>query len=227
MSNNHLDVSPCKKAGYVLSESGKELKIADNWDFLPSGDAAVTRAVKSKGSTWVVRVRKGRRFISKGIWAQKNDIADSQKEVELKRSTPAYAKRRKSDLVRREVKHQEYVGEFCNEVVEFLDFDQKYNDVAKLLAQKVTSHATPVGSGTVARTVRIPVAKRAEAAVIAWLRHQTTAYDSMAIARIKGERREVRRRLAAKSVELLKSYRLGRVIAENCPLKRALSLQRM
>lgn len=53
----------------------------------------------------------------------------------------------------------------------------------------MTAHATPVGSGTVARTSRIPIERRAEAAVIAWLRHQTTAYDDMKIPRVKGRRR--------------------------------------
>ena len=67
----------------------------------------------------------------------------------------------------------------------------------------VADHATPVGSGTVARTKRIPVERRAEAAVIAWMRHQTTAYDSMPIPRVKGKRREVRRLLAQRSKELL------------------------
>ena len=37
-----------------------------------------------------------------------------------------------------------------------------------------------MGSGTVARTKRCPLSE-AEAAVIAWMRHQTTAYDSMVI----------------------------------------------
>jgi tryptophan-rich sensory protein len=49
------------------------------------------------------------------------------------------------------------------------------------LADAVTQHATPVGSGTVARTECIPTHERAEAAVIAWMRHHTTAYDEMAI----------------------------------------------
>jgi hypothetical protein len=107
-------------------------------------------------------------------------------------------------------------------VVRYLDFHPNYQQEARLLADEISAHATPVGSGTVARTERIPLVKRAEAAVIAWLRHQTTAYDSMRIARIKGKRREVRRQLAAKSVELLRAYRQGLDIAENCPLKRAL-----
>ena len=82
----------------------------------------------------------------------------------------------------------------------------------------------PVGSGTVARTQRIPIEERAEAAAIAWMRHQTTGYDDMAIARIKGERREVRRRLAARSRALLNRYRQGDSFdPEKCPLDRALN----
>jgi hypothetical protein len=80
-----------------------------------------------------------------------------------------------------------------------------------------------VGSGTVARTKRIGVERRAEAATIAWLRHQTTEYDRMSIARVRGRRREVRRELARRSRELLGGYRLGSVIdPERCLLRRAL-----
>ena len=87
----------------------------------------------------------------------------------------------------------------------------------------VTDQSVPVGSGTVARTERIPVEKRAEAAVIAWMRHQTTAYDHMQIARIRGERRNVRRELAAQSRKLLEKYRNGEPVdPETCPLAKAL-----
>ncbi len=85
----------------------------------------------------------------------------------------------------------------------------------------------PTGSGTVARTQRIPVERRAEAAVLAWLRHQTTAYDDMTIARVKGKRREVRRRLAEQSRRLLGAYRRGDAVdAVGCPLQAALSRHR-
>jgi hypothetical protein len=66
------------------------------------------------------------------------------------------------------------------------------------------------------------VGERAEAAVIAWLRHQTTGYDGMAIPRIRGKRREVRRRLADRSRDLLGRYRRGDPAAVECPLRRAL-----
>jgi hypothetical protein len=74
----------------------------------------------------------------------------------------------------------------------------------------------------VARTKRIPVEQRAEAAVIAWMRHQTTAYDSMVVPRVKGKRREVRRMLAQRSKELLGRYRRGESVGDECPLKKAL-----
>jgi predicted component of type VI protein secretion system len=83
--------------------------------------------------------------------------------------------------------------------------------------------ATPVGSGTVARTERIPLEDRARSAVIAWMRHQTTGYDHMTIARVKGRRRQVRRELASQSTRLLQLYRDGDDIPPSCPLFRALT----
>ena len=74
-----------------------------------------------------------------------------------------------------------------------------------------------------ARTKRIPVEQRAEAAVIAWMRHKTTGYDSMAIPRVKGKRREVRRMLAQRSKELLARYRRGETNNAACPLQVALA----
>ena len=105
----------------------------------------------------------------------------------------------------------------------FLAFHEKYADLAQRMARAVTDHATPVGSGTVARTKRIPVEQRAETAVIAWMRHKTTAYDSLAIPKVRGMRREVRRLLARRSHELLEDYRRGEAVAEDCPLQMALA----
>ena len=93
------------------------------------------------------------------------------------------------------------------------------------MASAVAEHATPAGSGTVARTQMISLPERAEAAVIAWMRHQTTAYDEMKIARIKGERRSVRQELAEQSRKILARYRRGdKFDLESCPLYNALKL---
>ena len=75
-----------------------------------------------------------------------------------------------------------------------------------------------------ARTRRITVERRAEAAVIAWMRHQTTAYEHTAVPRVKGKRRELRRVLASRSRALLDAYRAGSTVDPvSCPLQRALA----
>jgi hypothetical protein len=190
---------------------------------LPPGDAGLTRRVKAAGPTWTVQEKKGRKVFSRGVWAPKARIETIQRELEAERSTDAYAKRRQSDTARRERKQTEYVEDFRGAVLAFLAFAPHYAQVAERLADAVTQHATPVGSGTVARTQRIPIERRAESAVIAWLRHQTTGYDQMQIPRVKGKRREVRRMLAEQSRRLLAKYRAGEPIQpDTCPLWQSL-----
>ncbi|AGF78040.1 hypothetical protein UWK_01480 [Desulfocapsa sulfexigens DSM 10523] len=222
MAYTHRIVQPSRIEGTVFSESGERLTPPRGWAFLEAGDAAVTRSVKAKGETWVVQIRKGRRMSTRGIWAREQDIHESRKEVEAKKATPEYAKRRSADLARRSLKQEQYHVDFCTEVIQFLGFHPRYQMEAAFLGKKISEHATPVGSGTVARTERIPIAARAEAATIAWMRHRTTAYDSMRIARVKGKRREIRRQLAAQSVKVLQAYRQGDEPGDNCPLQKVL-----
>jgi hypothetical protein len=188
------------------------------WSLLPPGDAGLTRRVKAAGPHWLVQERVGRKLFSRGIWAPRETIEQVQRELAAERGTEAYARRRESDTRRREAKQTEYVEDFREAVLAFLAFHERHLALAQKLADAVAAHATPVGSGTVARTKRIPIERRAEAAVIAWLRHQTTAYDSMKIARVKGKRREVRRMLAERSRQLLERYRRGEAAARDCPL---------
>jgi hypothetical protein len=169
------------------------------------------------GEHWVVQEKKGRKVLSRGVWAPAATIDKIRAELESERSTEGYAKRKEADSRRRDKAQAEYVEDFYETVVAFLVFHPRYAAMAERLARAVADHATPVGSGTVARTKRIPVEQRAEAAVIAWMRHQTTAYDSMKIARVKGRRGEVRRMLAQRSKELLGRYRRGEPVGE-CPL---------
>ncbi len=216
-------VAPGPDNQTVKSENGI-LKIPSGWELLPPGDAGMTRRVKSRGPTWTVKEKKGRRTFSLGVWAPADRIEAVRSELEAERSTDAYKKRKAYAANRRETKQAEYVEDFLSAVVSFLDFADRYSSIANRLATAVTKHATPVGSGTVARTQRIPIEKRAESAVIAWMRHQTTAYDHMKIPRVKGKRREVRRMLAGESKKLLKNYRDGvDVQAGDCPLQCALN----
>ncbi|MFG0332910.1 MAG: DUF2293 domain-containing protein, partial [Maioricimonas sp. JB049] len=216
-------VGPGPAARTVVSDQGTVLEVPEGWELLPPGDAGLTRRVKAAGPSWTVKEKKGRRTFSRGVWAPAERIAQIRAELDAERATEAYAKRRASDAARREKKQAEYVEDFGGAVLQFLAFAPEYAELAERLSNAVAAHATPVGSGTVARTQRIPIDERAEAAVVAWMRHQTTAYDNMKIPRVKGKRREVRRMLAAQSRKLLDDYRRGRPVnSENCPLQRAL-----
>jgi hypothetical protein len=196
-----------------------------DWMLLPPGDAGLTRRVKAAGDHYIVQEKVGRRMFSRGVWAPAAMVDRIRKELDAERATDAYAKKQKSAAKRREKVQEEYVEDFQGAVLEFLRFHPAHAPLSRRLARLVAAHATPVGSGTVARTKRIPIERRAEAAVIAWMRHQTTAYDSMKIARVKGQRREVRRMLAARSRSVLEAYRQGHAIPESCPLKLALTTE--
>ncbi len=206
----------------VRAADGRVLTVPAGWVLLPPGDAALTRRVKAAGDHWVVAEKKGRKVFSRGVWAPATTIDRIRAELDAERSTESFAKKQAAGARRRDKAQTEYVEDFLGAVVSFLAFHANHGDVADRLARAVTAHATPVGSGTVARTKRIPVEQRAEAAVIAWLRHQTTGYDGMIIPRVKGKRREVRRMLARRSEELLHRYRRGELVPAGCPLQRAL-----
>lgn len=215
-------VAPGRRANEVIVD-GTVLPIPAGWVLVPPGDPGLTRRIKADGPTWTVQEKRGRKLFSRGVWAPGDRVEAIRAQLAIERADPAHARKQEAATRRREKVQDEYVEDFRAALLAFLGFDARYADLAERLATAVTEHATPVGSGTVARTKRIPVEERAEAAVIAWMRHQTTAYDRLNIPRVKGERREVRRMLAQKSKSLLEAYRRGldRDPA-TCPLQLAL-----
>ena len=217
------EVRPSSKPRHVVTSDGAILRVPDTWELLPPGDAALSRRIKADGPTWTVVEMKGRKRFSRGIWAPAERIEALRSELEVERQDPAYARRLEAGRDRRARQQAEYAEDFEKAVAAFLDFHPRYASTGITLAKLIAAHAVPVGSGTVARTERIPIEQRAEAATVAWMRHQTTGYDNMQIARIKGERREVRRRLAERSRALLERYRRGDAINPLlCPLGKAL-----
>ncbi len=207
----------------LRAADGSVLKAPVGWTLLPPGDAGLTRRVKAAGEYWVVQEKVGRKIFSRGIWAASATIDRIRAELNAERSTEGYAKKKEAASRRRGAAQAGYVEDFHGAVVKYLAFKPAHADLADRLARTVTEHATPVGSGTVARTERIPIDGRAEAAVIAWMRHHTTGYDNMTIPRVKWKRREVRRMLARRSQELLGRYRRGEAVGDGCPLKQAMA----
>ena len=218
--------SPGHSERTVRDSDGHVLEVPAEWTLLPPGDAALTRRVKSAGAHWIVQEKRGRKIFSRGVWAPLATIEQIRSDLQAERSTEGFSKRKAADARRREQAQTEHVEDFTAAIVAFLTFHPIHADLARELAQVVSTHATPVGSGTVARTRRIPIERRAEAAVIAWMRHQTTGYDTMSILRVKGKRREVRRLLAERSRELLQRYRSGEPAQTDCPLRKSLEDKR-
>ncbi|MGH9551613.1 MAG: DUF2293 domain-containing protein [Terriglobales bacterium] len=206
----------------VRAHDGAVLNPPDGWVFLRAGDAALTRRVKAGGAFWTVAVKRGRKLFCKGIWAPESTIQSIRVQLEAERSTETFASRKEYASKYRARQQSEYSEEFLAAVIEFLKFHPKYAGLAQRIAEAVTTHAIPVGSKTVARTKRIPLSSRAELAVLAWMRHKTTEYDTMKIAHVRGKRREVRKKMARISISLLGRYRSGEDRSDECPLQKAL-----
>lgn len=223
MPDQNREVAPGPRAGVV--RCGEVLlAIPAGWVLLPPGDPGLTRRVKKAGPVWSMHERKGRKLFSLGLYAPRERIEAIRRELAVERADPAYARKLERAADRRNVEHASYQQDFHASVRRYLAFARAHEELAQCVAQAITAHATPVGSGTVARTKRIPIEQRAEAATIAWLRHATTGYDNMEIPRVKGMRREVRRMLAERSRLLLERYRRGEPIPpESCLLRRALA----
>ncbi|MEJ6581900.1 MAG: DUF2293 domain-containing protein [Akkermansiaceae bacterium] len=224
MAHQSLEVRPSKNSREVITADGKVLKVPDEWDLLMPGDAALSRRIKKDGPTWTMFEMKGRKKFSRGIWAPADRIGALEAELKVEREDPSYQKKLDAGRARRAKEQVVYAADFEAAVFEFLAFQSAHLELALEMSKAIAAHAVPVGSGTVARTQRIPIERRAEAAVIAWMRHQTTAYDHMTISREKGARREVRRMLAGRSRELLERYRRGGRgdSGASCPLRKAL-----
>ncbi|MCA9632745.1 MAG: DUF2293 domain-containing protein, partial [Myxococcales bacterium] len=179
-----LTVSPGRAPREVKTESGEYLVAPSDWLLVPPGDPALSRRVKAGGDHWLVQEKKGRKVFSRGIWAPRERVESITAALAAERADPAYQRKLDAARAKREAEQVEYAASFEQEVFEFLDFAPEHTALAQQMAKAIAAHATPVGSGTVARTKRITIEERARAATIAWMRHQTTGYDDMKIPRV-------------------------------------------
>jgi len=225
---------PTETRSFLITESDRRLKdktgkvflVPTGWENLPAGDASVTRKLKSLGPTWTVQEKKGRKAFSHGVWAAKQQIKQAITLVEAQRADPKYQKKLDQVKVRREAKETVFGEDFQQAIMQFLNFDQKHHLLVEQLSKLVKEHAVPVGSGTVARSSSVTLEDKAALAVMAWMRHQTSAYDSTSVARVKGARRELRRQIARQSERILAKYRSGDdVDFKVCPLFKALNTE--
>ena len=219
-----LTLAPTPSPRTFRAPDGSLLTPPADWACLPPGDAGLTRRVKAAGPSWVVVEKRGRK-ISRRVYGLRRSTSNRRARPlspnARQTATPGAANRTCAGVKPSSPPTWSASNPRCSPSS---TSPPAGASLAASLAAQVTALATPVGSGTVARTERIPVEQRAEAAVVAWMRHQTTLYDRLKIPRIKGMRRQVRRELASISRVVLDRHRLDDGHGSSpCPLCAALA----
>lgn len=172
----HLDVYDTRSGPW--SPDHGDLEIPATWEFLPSGDAFVTRTVKAAGQYWLSwqprsRSRSHRRLL--GLWAPAEAIADAQRCARETADKRARARRVAVDTRAR--RNERYERELRGAVLEFLDFAPGHRALAEQIADETAAHAAVVGSGRVGRTQLLTLEEKAALAARAHIRHRHTRYE--------------------------------------------------
>jgi hypothetical protein len=173
----HLDVYDTRD-GPWHPEHG-DLEIPDDWEFLPAGEAFVTRQVKAAGAYWTAwkprsRNRPHRRRL--GLWAPAEAVTAARQaaaETEEARSV-----RRQSGARQRERREDRYSQELRSAIVTYLDFADEHAHLAEQIADAAAGRAAEVGSGRIGRVGALTLAEKAELAARAHIRHRFTDYHA-------------------------------------------------
>ncbi len=176
MTDLHLDVYDTREGPWT-PEHG-DIEIPQDWEFLPTGDAFVTRTVKAAGRYWLswqprARHRPHRRLL--GLWAPAEVIRAAEeraKDTAEKRAAARTVNAR--SRARREERYEEQLREA---VLAFLDFAPEHAELAGQIARETAVHAAVVGSGRVGRTQLLTLEEKARLAARAHIRHRHTRYE--------------------------------------------------
>lgn len=176
LAARHLDVYDGGRGPWNPDHG--EVEIPAGWEFLPSGDAFVTRRVKAAGSYWVAwrprgRNRPHRRLL--GLWAPAAAIAQARAVAE---ETAARRTRSREQGARQRARAEErYRDQLEGAILTYLAFTAEHRDLAAEIARETSLHAATVGSGRVARTRTLALEERAALAARAHIRHRFTEYE--------------------------------------------------
>lgn len=172
------EVGDWQKDGVSELHFGR-IPVPEGWNLLESGDALLTRRVKARGKYWeYYHELKTKPYDKKiGIFAPANVIEEERRKISGERRTKEYKQRLERSRKTREKKGAKYREEFTEACFRFLNFVREHEDLAWQIAWGATSVATEVGSSRVGRTSRLPLEKKAELAVRAFIRHNFTDYN--------------------------------------------------
>ena len=175
LSALQLDVYESRD-GWWHPEHG-ELLPPEGWEFLPTGQAFVTRAVKVAGVFWLAwaprsRTRQHRRLL--GLWAPEATIKSAERAAAD--TATARALGREAGARSRERREARYQDELTQAIVAYLAFAPAHQTLAEAIAKEAAEHAVVVGSGRVGRPRLLPLEERAALAARAQIRHAHTDY---------------------------------------------------
>jgi hypothetical protein len=155
-----------------------DIEIPKDWDFLPSGDAFVTRRVKAAGTFWVAWRPRGRNRPHRrrlGLWAPKKAIEEVWAEAAA--TEEQRARQRELGAKSRERQEVVYRDELAEAIRRFLAFAPDHSELAEEIASEAAMRAAVVGSGRVGRTRTLSLDERAALAARALIRHRYTNYE--------------------------------------------------
>jgi hypothetical protein len=175
LASRHLDVYATKN-GQWNPEHG-DIEIPAGWEFLPSGDAFLTRTVKAAGAYWLSwqprsQHRQHRRLL--GLWAPSQVIAAAR--VRAEETAARRAAGRALGAQSRQRQEDRYRHELEDAIVRFLAFAPAHQGLERRIAKETAAHASVVGSGRVGRTRKLTLDERAALSVRAYIRHCFTNY---------------------------------------------------
>jgi len=147
----HLDVYDTRNGPWNPGHG--DIVVPDDWEFLPSGDAFITRTVKATGTYWLCwqprgRHRDHRRLL--GLWAPAEAIRAAEEHAKQTAGKRAAARTvHARSRARQEARYRE---ELHDAVLAFLDFAPAHAELAEQIATETAAHAAVVGSGRVGHT---------------------------------------------------------------------------
>lgn len=167
----------------------------DHLEFLPSGDAAMTRRSKKHSSLAAIVVqfnRRRKRYERQGILVTSEAITKA--ETECFADADVRAERREKDAKRRKQDDAELVKNMTTVIC------QQYPGCSVQEANEIARQTAVRGSGRVGRSSagRALEVNAIKLAVRAWVRHQHTDYDALLM---KGVERHEARRMISETME--------------------------
>jgi hypothetical protein len=168
------------KGDFLFMEKGQPLCLCcadlDHLDYLPRGDAALTRRARkySRLAAVVVRFARTRgRYERQGILVDPEAIEKAEQEC-LSDEDQRMA-RRAREATRREAQDEKLVAEMAQSI------QAMFPNCPPEEAERISRHTAERGSGRVGRSAagRNLEEEALELAVAAWIRHRWTEYDTL------------------------------------------------